>query len=295
MADGWRDGREIFDGESMTIRDPQSPIPNWRLLRHGPATGATNMAVDEAIARAAAEGLVPPTLRFYAWAPPCISLGRHQPLAAVDVSRCGELGFDIVRRTTGGRAILHTDELTYSVAARQDDPLMRGMVMDVYLRLSEGLVEGLRRLGVEAEPAPGTSRAGPDVSAACFEVPSAYEILAGGKKLLGSAQNRRSGFVLQHGSLPLTGNLARLIECLILPSDAERDKLRRSLTEHATTLETAAGRSIGFDEAGDALAAGFESALGIGLLPADLTETEQAWALDLARDKYGHRDWTERT
>jgi len=213
----------------------------------------------------------------------------------VDVKRCADLGYDIVRRPTGGRAILHTDELTYSVAARQDDPLMSGMVMDVYLRLSDGLVEGLLRLGVEVEPAPGANRAGPDVSAACFEVPSAYEILAGGKKLLGSAQNRRSGFVLQHGSLPLTGDLARLIECLVLSSDAERDKLRRSLTEHATTLEAAAGRSIGFDEAVDALAAGFESALGIELLPADLTEAEQAWALELARDKYGHPDWTERT
>ena len=238
---------------------------------------------------------MPPTLRFYAWAPPCISLGRHQPLAAVDVKRCTDLGYDIVRRPTGGRAILHTDELTYSVAARQDDPLMSGMVMDVYLRLSDGLVEGLLRLGVEVEPAPGANRAGPDVSAACFEVPSAYEILAGGKKLLGSAQNRRSGFVLQHGSLPLTGDLARLIECLVLSSDAERDKLRRSLTEHATTLEAAAGRSIGFDEAVDALAAGFESALGIELLPADLTEAEQAWALELARDKFGHPDWTERS
>ena len=264
-------------------------------MRHGPATGAVNMAVDEAIARAVAGGFVPPTLRFYAWEPACVSLGRHQPLAAVDVRRCAELGYDIVRRPTGGRAILHTGELTYSVTARQDDPLMSGMVMDVYLRLAAGLVEGLQRLGVEAEPAPGASRPGPDVSAACFEVPSAYEILAGGRKLLGSAQNRRSGFVLQHGSLPLTGDLARLIECLVLPSDAERDRLRCSLTEHATTLEAAAGRSIGFDEARDALVAGFESALGIEILPADLTETEQAWALELARDKYGRAEWTERS
>jgi lipoyl(octanoyl) transferase len=302
MADGQMDRRETLRGASMTIRNPkseiynsQSLIRNWRLVRHGPAEGAANMAVDEAIARAVAEGLVPPTLRFYAWEPPCISLGRHQPLAAVNVKRCAEHGYDIVRRPTGGRAILHTDELTYSVAARQDDPLMSGMVMDVYLRLSEGLLEGLRRLGVEAEPAPGTNRAGPHVSAACFEVPSAYEILAGGRKLLGSAQNRRSGFVLQHGSLPLTGDLDRLIDCLVLPSAAEQEKLRRSLTEHATTLEAAAGRPIGFDEAVDALANGFESTLGIELLPSNLTVTEQAWALDLARDKYGHPDWTERT
>lgn len=253
------------------------------------------MAVDEAIARAVAGGLVPPTLRFYAWEPPCVSLGRHQPLAAVDVTRCTQLGYDIVRRPTGGRAILHTDELTYSVIAAQSHPLMSGLVLDVYLRLAGGLVEGLRRLGVEAEPAPGTSRPGPDVSAACFEVPSAYEIMADGKKLMGSAQNRRAGFVLQHGSLPLRGDLTRLIECLVLPSDAESRNLRSSLTEHATTLEKAAGRSIAFEEARDAIAAGFESALGIELLPDDLTQAEQSWALELARDKYGHSDWTERT
>lgn len=267
----------------------------WRLLRHGLATGAVNMAVDEAIARAVAGDLVPPTLRFYAWEPPCISLGRHQSLAAVDVRRCTELGYDIVRRPTGGRAILHTDELTYSLAAAQSHPLMGGLVLDAYLRLAAGLVEGLRRLGVEAEPAPGTSRPGPDVSAACFEVPSPYEIMADGKKLMGSAQNRRSGFVLQHGSLPLRGDLTRLIECLVLSSEVESDNLRRSLTEHATTLEKAAGRAIAFEEARDAIAAGFERALGIELLPDDLTQAEQNWALELARDKYGHPGWTERT
>jgi lipoate-protein ligase A len=253
------------------------------------------MAVDEAVAQAVAEGVAPPTLRFYAWEPPCVSLGRHQPLAAVDTRRCAELGYDIVRRPTGGRAILHTDELTYSLAATPSHPLMNGLVLDVYLRLAAGLVEGLRRLGVEAEPAPGTSRPGADVSAACFEVPSAYEIITRGKKLLGSAQSRRSGFVLQHGSLPLTGDLARLIECLVLPSETDRDNLRCSLTEHATTLERAAGRFISFEEAGEAMAAGFESALGMELLPGDLTETEKVRSFEMARDKYGQPGWTERT
>jgi lipoyl(octanoyl) transferase len=252
------------------------------------------MAVDEAIARAVVEEQVPPTLRFYAWEPPCVSLGRHQPLTAVDAVRCAQLGYDIVRRPTGGRAILHTDELTYSVAARQDDPLMSGLVLDVYLRLADGLVEGLQRLGVDAEPAPGTNRPGADISAACFEVPSAYEIVAGGRKLLGSAQSRRAGFVLQHGSLPLKGDLTRLIDCLVLPSVAAQENLRCSLTEHATTLERAAGRPIGFDEAADALAVGFEGALEITLVEQELTETERAWALELARDKYGSHDWTER-
>jgi lipoate-protein ligase A len=285
----------IANARNNGAGSPQSTMLRWRLLRHGLATGAANMAADEAIARAVAERLAPPTLRFYAWEPPCVSLGRHQPIAAVNAARCGQLGYDIVRRPTGGRAILHTDELTYSIAARQDDPLMGGLVMDVYLRLAAGLVDGLQRLGVDAMAAPGTSRAGPDVSAACFEVPSAYEIVAGGRKLLGSAQSRRAGYVLQHGSLPLRGDLARLIDCLVLSSPDERERLRNSLTRHATTLERAAGRPVGFDEASEALAAGFQDALGIVFVEDDLTEVEQTWALELTQEKFGHPDWTERT
>ncbi len=267
---------------------------DWRLLRHGPATGAENMAVDEAIGRAVAERRAPPTLRFYAWAPPCVSVGRHQSLLAVDTTACAARGYQIVRRPTGGRAILHTDELTYSIVAPPDHPLMAGLVLDSYLRLSHGLMAGLRRLGIEAQEAPGANRAGPDVSAACFEVPSAYEIIAGGRKLLGSAQARRVSHVLQHGSLPLTGDLTRLVDCLALPSAAEREALRRSLANHATTVEQLTGRPVTFQEATDALIAGFAEALSLELIPGYLTPTERAWADKLVEEKYSNPDWTER-
>ena len=280
--------------QESAIRIPQSTINSWRLLVHDAATGAENMAVDEAISRVVAEGLAPPTLRFYAWEPPCISLGRHQSLNALDVDRCRELGYGIVRRPTGGRAILHTDELTYSLVAPPDHPLMSGMVLESYLRLSAGLVAGLAGLGIRAEPAPGASRPGPDVSAACFEVPSAYEIMADGRKLLGSAQSRRAKVVLQHGSLPLCGDLTRLIECLALPSPAEREALRRSLTEHAATVEQLTGRRVTYDEAVEAMIAGFTSALDMNVTPGDLNEAEMAWAVELVCEKYGNREWTER-
>ena len=268
---------------------------SWRLLRHGAACGGKNMAIDEAVGRAVAEGLAPTTLRFYAWAPPCVSLGRNQAAAAVDRTRCAERGYDVVRRPTGGRAILHTDELTYSVAARSDDPLMAGMILDAYLRLSLGLVAGLRNLGIDAEPAPASNRPGRDVSAACFEVPSAHEIVVDGRKLLGSAQYRRAGHVLQHGSLPLCGDLTRLVECLALPTEAERESLRGSLARHATTVEQAMGRGVGFDEAADALAEGFASALGLNLAGDELTDCERRWAEELAREKYGSEAWTARS
>jgi len=266
----------------------------WRLVIHGAAPGALNMAVDEAISRMVAEGAAPPTLRFYAWNPPCVSLGRHQPAAAVDAARCRALGYEIVRRPTGGRAILHTDEFTYSVIAPPDQSPMHGLVLDSYLRLSHGLVAGLARLGIAAEPAPATNRAGPNASAACFEVPSAHELVAAGRKLLGSAQNRRAKVVLQHGSLPLHGDLTRLIECLALPDEAERVKLRRALIDHASTVEQILGRRVGFDEVAAAMQAGFAEALELALFPGQLSPAEMALADELAREQYGAPAWTER-
>ncbi len=266
----------------------------WRLLQHGPAAGAENMAIDEAIAQAVGDGLAPPTLRFYAWAPPCVSLGRNQKYIEVDRARCAALGYDIVRRPTGGRAILHTDELTYSLVAAPDHPLMAGLVLDSYLRISEGLVAGLRRLGLPAEPAPGTNRAGPDVSAACFEVPSAYEIVAGGRKILGSAQARRAKSVLQHGSLPLTGDLTRVVDCLAFDDEEKRAMLRASLIGHAATVEELISRPVSYEAAQAALAAGLAEALAIELAPGELTDAERALAAELVREKYAHPTWTLR-
>ena len=267
---------------------------SFRLLRHGAATGAENMAVDEAISQAIAAGLVPPTLRFYAWDPPCVSLGRNQPVAGVDLDRCAALGYDVVRRPTGGRAILHTDEMTYSMIASPEHPLMHGYVLDSYLRISHGLVAGLRRVGIDAQEAPGTNRAGPDVSAACFEVPSAYEIIAGDRKILGSAQARRSTSVLQHGSLPLAGDLTRVVDCLRFEDEAERHALRASLAGHAATVEELLGQAVTVEQAVEAMIAGMAEALAIDFLPGELTGQERMWAGELMRDKYAHDSWTLR-
>jgi lipoate-protein ligase A len=171
---------------------------------------------------------------------------------------------------------------------------MAGMVLDAYLRISHGLVEGLRCLGIAAEEAPGTNRAGPNVSAACFEVPSAYEIVAGGRKLLGSAQHRNSAVVLQHGSLPLTGDLTRLVDCLAFAQPDQREALRESLAGHATTVEEIAGRTVTLQEAAAAMIEGFQTALQVALVPAELSSTERGWAAELARAKYGQTEWTAR-
>jgi lipoate-protein ligase A len=234
------------------------------------------MAIDEAVLEETRGGRVPPTLRLYAWDPPCLSLGRAQPLEQVDIVRLHAAGWDWVRRPTGGRAILHTDELTYAVAGPMDHPDLGGGVLDCYQRLSRGLVRALELLGVKPDPPAGTpadeeGRRQP----ICFEVPSAYEITVGGRKLIGSAQVRRGGGVLQHGSLPLRGDLGRICRVLHYPEEGARRAASERLDEHATVLEAVAGRAVEWDEAAQAIARGFELALGWRLVLDSLTPAEQ--------------------
>ncbi len=269
-------------------------MPTWRLLVTPPASGAWNMAVDEAIALQAANGGGRTTLRFYQWQPGAVSLGRHQPSADVDRKAIQDRGYGLVRRPTGGRAILHIDELTYSIAGSAGDELLAGAVLDTYNRLSEGLVLGLRRLGLDAVKAPGTTRTGPDVSAACFEVPSAYELCVGPAKIMGSAQSRRSGYVLQHGSLPLRGDITRLVDVLAVVDEDERARLAATLASRATTVSAALGRQVTFWEAATLLLDGLNSALDVDFYEGELTAEELALAQQLEADTYGNPAWVDR-
>ncbi|MBL7065851.1 MAG: lipoate--protein ligase family protein [Anaerolineae bacterium] len=270
------------------------PYATWRLLRSAPAGGATNMAVDEAILCAVAAGLAPPMLRLYAWEPACLSLGRAQPLADVDMEALQAAGFDLVRRPTGGKSILHVDELTYSVVAPQTEPRVAGGIVESYRRLSAGLVRGLERLGVTGlvadrrAPPPRFGGAGGGKGPVCFETPSDYEITAGGRKLVGSAQMRARGVVLQHGALPLYGDITRICPLLTAHPDPARVRTR------ATTVEEVLGRPITWDEAADALAAGFAEALNLRLEPGTLTDEERAWAQELRAERYATKEWTGR-
>lgn len=273
------------------------PSPHWRLIiEESPRSGAANMAVDEAIAEAAADGAVPPSLRFYRWHLPTVSLGRHQKAADVDEAQLATRGYDLVRRTTGGRAILHTDELTYSVAGPVTDPLMAGGVMDAYLRFSNALLSGLEVLGLVANKAGARTRTPRDLSAVCFEAPSAYEITAGGLKLMGSAQSRRKGYVLQHGSLPLWGDITRLVDVLAV-SPAEKERLRHQLPRLATTLAEALevphdSESLAFQRVSAAMAEGFASALEIDLQPGTISARELRRSAELIRTRFADPAWT---
>ncbi len=147
-----------------------------------------------------------PTFRLYSWEPACLSIGYAQPCADIDFQRLSDRGWNWVRRPTGGRAILHTDELTYSIIAPLAEPRVAGGVLESYQRFSRALLTALHALNIPAEAHPIRTTSDAQANAAvCFEVPSNYEIVVNGKKLIGSAQARRKNGVLQHGSLPLSG------------------------------------------------------------------------------------------
>lgn len=270
-------------------------MDTWRLLKTPPAHGAWNMALDEAILEAVGHNQSLPTLRLYAWEPACLSLGYAQPFTDVDFPRLQVRGWELVRRPTGGRAVLHTDELTYSVIAPLNEPRVAGTVLESYRRLANALVEALNLLGLrvdlnENSTSPHSAPSNP----VCFEVPSTYEITVWGKKLIGSAQARRKEGVLQHGSLPLTGDLTRILQVLAFPDEKSRMLAAERLLKRATTVEAALEHQVSWDEAAGAVVTAFGTVLALNLRPGHLTPDEKHRTEELVRVKYGHPSWTEK-
>jgi lipoate-protein ligase A len=266
----------------------------WRLIIDQPAHGDWNMAVDEAILEHSGRGLVPPTIRLYAWSPPCLSLGYAQPYDDVASDRLHRTDWLVVRRPTGGRAILHADELTYSLAAPSSNPVVRGSLLESYNRIARALLRAVRSLGLNAEIKPAVGAERGSTNPVCFEAPSAHEITVNGKKLVGSAQARRREGVLQHGSLPLTGALSRITRVLHFADEEARAAAAARLQARATTVESELRRSVTWDEAAASFVESFELELGIRLASASLSEAEIDRATRLVGQKYACPDWTER-
>ena len=237
----------------------------WKHIVSAPNLGAYNMAVDEELLARAQAGEDRPVLRFYAWQPPAVSLGRFQKSeTAVNVEACKRLGFDIVRRITGGRAVLHNKELTYSIIARTDNPLFPGNVLGTYKVIAAGLLAGLRNLGIPAEIVSRGGRHADRVDknakdAACFSSPSWYEILVQGRKIVGSAQRRVSGAFLQHGSILM--DYDPQLEALVIPGGCAGDVV--------TSIKRELGRDVPLDEVKQAFAEGFRETLGIEFINAE--------------------------
>lgn len=274
--------------------------PHWRFLDSGAAGGAANMAIDAALmaqARRTGGG----TLRVYGWDRPTLSLGRHERARdRFDPARLAAHGVDVVRRPTGGRALLHDREVTYSVTA----PVGTLSLGESYAVINALLLDALARLGVRATVAAAGHRPLRPEGAACFAEPGAGELTVGGAKLVGSAQLREDGALLQHGSILLADDQA-LID--LLRSDGATAS---PATMRAASLGTLLGRDVGYGEVRDALARAFTGAVTHRLASAsgtpaplrdasvstDPSTAEAAFRTDVARLTVGFSapSWTWR-
>lgn len=246
-------------------------MDTWRLLSDPALPGTANMARDWALLESVAAGAAPPAVRFYAWAPPCLSLGRHQTPDAADADFCRAEGIDLVRRPTGGRAVLHDLELTYSVVASLGHGPVPRALQEAYRTLCAGLVRGARTLGVDAELTGGEVNLhlpGPRTAIPCFEGPAGGEIVVAGRKLIGSAMRSHAGAILQHGAI-LVGWDGRLqAGAMGLPDDS----LLRPLV---TTFTDQLGSPPDRQQLEQALAAGLAEELHVRLDPATMTPAEE--------------------
>lgn len=254
------------------------------------------MAVDEAIFNAGRERHSPPTVRVYGWKPPAVTLGYGQNLEEeVDLKRLRQYGIDLVRRQTGGRAVLHDEELTYSVTVPEGHTKLGNNAYENYRRVSEALIFALRQMDIPGALANAPASSPDGTGGACFTYAARFEITIQGRKLVGSAQRRARGYVLQHGSLLLGPGHLRLP--LLLPPEqhARRRGLMTELTERTVTVQDILGRSVSFEEMARFVKIGFEQQLGMDFVETGLTHEEKAEAQRLIAEKYGADAWNTRS
>jgi len=235
----------------------------WRLISDPPLPGAVNMQRDLDILEEVASGKAPPTLRLYRWAPPALSLGRFQKAEAVaDLEACRRLGVDLVRRPTGGRAILHDRELTYSFVVPDSRLYIPAGVIPSYRFISRALLSAFEILQIDAALSPESPRGADLAPGSCFDTPSAYELRVAGKKVVGSAQLRRKGMLLQHGSILLALPLSSYRQVLLHRDGKNGEAYLKSLQQRAAGLLDL-GYSITLEELSEALSMGFARLFGV--------------------------------
>ena len=266
-------------------------MEEWRILPFQKAGAVENMAVDEAVFRTHIRRKNPPTLRFYGWRVPTLSIGYFQDYEKeVDSEACRRFGVDIIRRPTGGKAVLHEQELTYAVIAGADSPLFPPDILKTYRVVSHCIAKGLGEVGIRAEmKTDGRQASDGTLRSSCFSHPSRYELLVGGRKICGSAQMRSHGVFLQHGSLLLAFDPLRTCAVMLPHRDTERDAglLRNSIT----SVREQAGSPIDEEILCRVLRGGFEQTLGIRFREGTLMPEEEGLRDELMRKKYGSEGW----
>jgi len=253
------------------------------------------MAIDEAILTACQEGMIGPTVRFYSWTTPTISLGYFQKAREVlDLDLCQELKIDVVRRPTGGRAVFHEHEVTYSVIVPETDSLLAGTVVESYQTISRAFVKGLQFLGIDASmssPLRRGSTAPLKKSPLCFSALSAYEVTVGDRKIIGSAQKRSHGVLLQHGSILIKVNLERLFSVLKIEPSSFKDRARREAEARLISIHESGEETLTYDDVCHAMIKGLQKELNIDLYKAQLTTREEEFVQFYKREKYLTLKW----
>jgi lipoate-protein ligase A len=276
----------------------------WRFLSSGKQDPAYNMAVDEAILTAHSEGKVPPTVRFYGWNPPALSIGYFQKaVEEINFDQLKKEGLGFVRRPTGGRAVLHDQELTYSMIVAEEYPGIPRSVTEAYRVLSEGLLLGFRKLGLDArmvqlESQEDKNKYASMGSAACFDSPSWYELVVEGRKIAGSAQTRQKQVVLQHGSILLDMDVEQLFRVLLFKNERLQARLKQQFVHKAVAINDLFRdlnkKPVTLPQVEEAFRAGIAEGLEIELLEDGLSDYEKSLTEQLMADKYANQAWNLR-
>ena len=249
----------------------------WRFLLTPDRTAFENMAIDWAVLKASSEGLVPPTVRFYTWKPSAISIGYFQSLEEeVDIDMCKKLGVNYVRRITGGGAVYHEHELTYSIVIPESHPMIPCNILESYGRICGALIKGLKHLGIHGKYAP------------------INDILVNGRKISGNAQTRKWMTVLQHGTILLDVDVDKMFSLLKVPSEKIRDKLISDVKQRVTSIKHVLGENMSFDEVAGAMRTGFEEEFNVELVEGCLTETELMDSKRFEKDYFSSYEWNHR-
>lgn len=269
----------------------------WYFINSGPCSPAYNMALDEALLDWHSEGEIPPVIRFYEWNPATLSIGYFQQVHKdINLQSVLNQNLGFIRRPTGGRAVLHDQELTYSVIVSESYPNMPETVTEAYRVISEGILQGFRHLGLNVYfSVPETKEQLDDLkkpkSAVCFDASSWYELVVEGKKVAGSAQTRQKGVILQHGAILLDLNEELLLSVFNFDSTETKERMRNKLPEKAVAMNQLVDIPFTIEQCVKAFSKGFEEALNIELISYELNEKQQQYVEQLMQKKYLTDAW----
>lgn len=271
----------------------------WNFINTGSKNPYYNMAMDEALLNFVSRGEIDPVIRFYTWNPATLSIGYFQRLQKeIDIDKVKEKGYDLVRRQTGGRGVLHDKELTYSVIVPESHPNMPSTVTEAYKIISQGLLEGFKNLGFETYFAIPRSKEERDKlkqprSSVCFDAPSWYELVVEGRKIAGSAQTRQKGVILQHGSILQDIDIDDLFDMFKFKNERLKAKMKENFVQKAVAINDISNQHITLNEMENAFEAGFKKGLNIDFKPLELTEKQLEEVQEL-EDKYRSEAWMYR-